>query len=451
MFQSIDPSNETPVDSRPFDTPQQVEDKLAATQQAFGHWRQTGLAERARCAHALAGALRDDRNHLASLMTREMGKPAGEAQGEVDKAAWCFEHFADHAEEYLRPVDLPSDARRSYYQHLPLGPVLGILPWNAPLWLAARFAAPTLMAGNSVLVKHDEHVPGCAKALEAHAAEVLPAGLMQFLFTDIDGSERVLRDGRVRAASFTGSPTGGRAVAGIAGSEGKPVVLELGGSDPAIVLADADIQEAAETIKTSRMINAGQSCIAAKRILVERSVYEDFLASMQDHIEALHMGDPGEPDTDIGPLARSELRIELHRQVSASIEQGARCLLGGDMPSGPGCFYPATLLADVPRNATAMNEETFGPVAAVTPVEDADDAVGLANANRYGLAASIWTRTARGEALAARLETGQVAVNGLVKTDPRLPSGGVKESGIGRELGPHGIREFVNVQQVWVG
>lgn len=451
MFQSIDPTTEAVFHRRELDDDKTVDARLEAARDNFRSWRRLSSEERATAVRALADALRQDKEALALLMSREMGKPITEARGEVDKAAWCFEHYAEHTADYLAPLDLDSDARRSYVQHLPLGTVFGILPWNAPLWLAARCAAPALMAGNSVLIKHDPHVPACAEALAAHAARTLPAGVLDFLFVDDDGAAGVLRDPRVQAASFTGSSGGGRAVAAIAGSEAKPIVLELGGSDPALILADADLDDAVSTVHTSRMINAGQSCIAAKRILVEAPVYDEVVARLQRQVEGLHMGEPGETSTDIGPLAREDLRNELHRQVTDSIEAGARCVVGGRRPAGSGWFYPPTLLADVPRDASAFREETFGPVAAVTRVDDVDDAIALANATPYGLAASIWTEQGRGESLARDIEAGQVAVNGLVKTDPRLPSGGVKRSGTGRELGPHGAREFVNVQQVWVG
>lgn len=450
-FESIDPATEKPFRRIDLDNSAVIEKKLAAATDAFRDWRARPIAERAKLVKEFAGSLRAGRENLANLMTREVGKIAREALGEVDKSAWCFEHYAENAESYLAPVTLPSDATRSYVQHLPLGAVLGILPWNAPFWLAARFAAPALMAGNVVLVKHDQHVPACAEALGAHAARVLPPGVLQMLFIDASGAEKVLRDPRVHAVSLTGSSRAGKAVGAIAGSEIKPMVLELGGSDPAIVLNDADLDAAVPAIALMRTIMAGQSCIAAKRIIVERGVYDDFNARLLAGLKALTIGDPAKPETDIGPIARLDLRENLHRQVRESVAAGAKCLLGGEIPDGPGYFYPVTLLIDVPVDCPAFGEETFGPVAAVTPADSADHAIELANQCRYGLGASIWCETSRGEALAARIESGQVAVNGLVKTDPRLPSGGIKESGLGRELGPHGIHEFVNVQQVWIG
>jgi succinate-semialdehyde dehydrogenase / glutarate-semialdehyde dehydrogenase len=431
---------------------QQVEAILSNAESAYSGWRRTSFKERARVLKDVAALMREDIETLALLMTEEMGKPIREARGEVEKAAWCAEYYAEHAEEYLKSDVLESDATRSYVQYLPLGVILGILPWNAPFWLAFRFGAPTLMAGNTCIMKHDPHVPACAEAIGKLFERVdAPAGIFQNLPIATDQVEAVIRDERIQAVSFTGSEKAGGIVAAIAASEIKHSVLELGGSDPAIVLADADLEKAADTIKLSRIINAGQSCIAAKRIIVEASVYHDMVELLEKRLAALKLGDPREEDTDVGPIARADLRDNLHRQVSETIEQGARCLLGGELPDGDGYFYPVTLLADVTPEMTAAREETFGPVAVVMKAASADDALAMANDTRYGLAAAVWTDAKRGEEMALKLETGQLAINGIVKTDPRLPSGGIKRSGIGRELGPHGIREFVNAQQVWIG
>lgn len=429
-----------------------VEQVLADAHRASTQWRNASFDDRAAVLRNVARLMHDDVAQLGQLMTEEMGKPVKEARGEVEKAAWCAEHYAEHAEAYLARDTLASDATSSYVQYLPLGVILGILPWNAPFWLAFRFAAPTLMAGNTCVMKHDPHVPGCAAAIAALFERVeAPPHIFQNLPLETPAVEAVIRDQRIRAISFTGSDRGGATVAAIAASEIKPSVLELGGSDPCIVLADADLDRAAEVITTSRIINAGQSCIAAKRIIVEAPVYEAFIERLEPRLGALTVGDPRDEQTDVGPIARSDLRDNLHRQVRESIEAGARCLLGGELPSGDGFFYPVTLLTEVTAGMTASCEETFGPVAAVMRAADEAQAVAMANDTPYGLAAGVWTDAARGEAIAARLDTGQVAINGIVKTDPRLPSGGVKRSGYGRELGPHGIHEFVNAQQVWVG
>lgn len=451
MLKSINPTDGTVFHEMALDSAEEVEAKLDTARAAFSEWRNRPFAERAELLRAFAQSVRENRERLGNFMTREMGKPKKEALPEVEKCAACFDHYAQHAAAYLEEEVIESDATRSWVQYLPLGTVLGILPWNAPMWLMSRVCAPALMAGNTVVVKHDPHVPACAEALAKLAGEILPEGVLQFLFIETDLVESVIRDARIGAVSFTGSERGGRKVAEIAGSEIKPAVMELGGSDPAIVLADADLDKAVGIITTMRIINAGQSCIAAKRILVEESIYGEFLERFKQRLASLRVGNPEEETTDVGPIARKDLRAELHRQVTETVEAGARCLLGGKIPDGPGFFYPVTLLADVPRDSVAFREEVFGPVAVVASVRDADDAIAVANNSDYGLAGSIWTSSERGVELASRMETGQVAINGLVKTDPRLPSGGIKHSGFGRELGPHGIREFVNVQQIWLG
>lgn len=452
MLRAINPATGDLVREIDADDAAATEAKLAAAAAASRGWSRASFAERAAVMRKVAGLMAEREAELAQLMTEEMGKPVREAIGEVKKSAGCAEHYAAHAERYLATEQLASDATRSYVQYLPLGPVLGILPWNAPFWLAFRVAAPALMAGNVVLIKHHQHVPGCALALAALFADAgAEPGVLQSLMIHREAAEAVIRDPRVRAVSFTGSTRGGQAVAMVAESEIKPAVLELGGSDPAIVLADADLEQAADVITLSRIINAGQSCIAAKRVLVEAPVYDRMVELLHARLGALKLGDPADQATDVGPIARSDLRDELHRQVRATIDQGARCLLGGELPRGPGFFYPVTLLAEVTPTMTAFCEETFGPVAAVTRVEGAEHAIELANRSDYGLGASVWTTAPRGEAMAAEIEAGQVSVNGIVKTDPRLPSGGIKRSGYGRELGPHGIREFVNAQQVWLG
>lgn len=452
MLTAINPATAKVVRDVNPDDAAALEGKLKAAADARAGWRANSFAERAEVLKAVAAHMRDHRAELAPLMTEEMGKPIREALAEVDKAAWCAEHYAEHAEAYLATKVIESDATRSYVQHLPLGTVLGILPWNAPFWLAFRFAAPALMAGNTCLMKHDSHVPGCARAIEDIFARVgAPTGIFQSLLLENPAVEGVIRDKRVHAVSFTGSTRGGAAVAAIAASEIKPAVLELGGSDPSIVLADADLEKAADVLTLSRIINAGQSCIAAKRLIIEDAVYNQMTALMKDRLGALRLGNPASEETDVGPIARDNLRQELHRQVRATIDAGARCLLGGDLPEGDGFFYPVTLLADVEPGMCAFAEETFGPVAVLIRARDEAHALEMANDTDYGLAASVWTDTARGEEMAARIEAGQVSVNGIVKTDPRLPSGGIKRSGYGRELGPHGIHEFVNAQQVWVG
>lgn len=449
---AMNPTTGTVARELPAATEEQITATLDRARTAYESWKDTTFAQRAEVLRAVATHMRDHVEELAPLMTEEMGKPIGEARGEVAKGALAAEHYADNAETYLATEHIISDASSSYVQYLPLGTVLGVLPWNAPFWLAFRFAAPALMAGNTAVMKHDPHVPGCAAAIEqAFQAVGAPEGVFQTLHAATEDVERVIRDPRIHAVSFTGSDRAGSTVASIAASEIKPAVLELGGSDPFIVLADADLEKAAEVSALSRIINAGQSCIAAKRVIVERSVHDRFVELLAGHLDALVVGDPREESTQVGPIAREELRENLHRQVTSSVEAGATLVLGGQMPQGQGYFYPVTLLTDVRAGMSACTEETFGPVAVVMAADDAEQALAIANDTPYGLGASVWTSTERGEEMARRIEAGQVSVNGIVKTDPRLPSGGIKRSGYGRELGPHGIREFVNAQQVWVG
>lgn len=452
MLRAIDPFTGELVREVEPDTPDDVNRKLDAARRAYLEWRGTPFAERAARLRAVASVLRDRVDDLAGHMTEEMGKTVREARGEIEKCAWCAEHYAEHGEGYLAREPLASDATRSYVQYLPLGTVLGILPWNSPFWLAFRVCAPALMAGNACLIKPDPHLPACGAALPPVFRDAgLPDGLLDVLRVETPRVEGILRDPRVAAVSFTGSTRGGQAVAAVAASEVKPAVLELGGSDPSIVLADADVQEAARVLAFSRLIATGQSCIAPKRLIVEAPVHDAFVEALRERLEALRSGDPRDPETDVGPMARSDLRDQLHDQVRRSVEAGARPVLGGALPEGPGFFYPPTLLTGVTPEMPVFREETFGPVAAVVRAGDADEALELANRTEYGLAASVWTATERGEAMASRIEAGQVVVNGVVKTDPRLPSGGIRRSGYGRELGPHGIREFVNAQQVWIG
>lgn len=453
MLRAINPSTGELLREVAPDRADVIEQKLEAARSAFRMWRRLSFDERAAHLRALADQLRAERDSLASLMVEEMGKPIREARGEIEKCALCADHYAEHASAYLAEIELPSDATRSWVQHLPLGTVLGILPWNSPFWLAFRVCAPALMAGNTVLIKPDPHVPACGAALAEVAQRAgLPPGVLDVLRIETADVEHVLRDPRIAAVSFTGSTEGGRAVAKVAGSELKTSVLELGGSDPAIVLADADLDAAASVLAFSRIIASGQSCIAPKRLIVAEEVYDAFLERLRAGLDAIVVGDPSDPKTEMGPLARSDLRAELHRQIRETVARGARCLLGGAMPSSPGFFYPVSLLADVRPEMTAFREETFGPVAVVARARNEEHALALANATPYGLAASIWTLDVeRACELSREIEAGQVVINGIVKTDPRLPSGGIKQSGWGRELGPHGIREFVNAQQVWLG
>lgn len=430
-----------------------VEAVLQAAHRAARSWGETSFQARAEVMDRVLAQLRAQKAALVGVMVEESGKPVLEARGEIDKAAWATEHFARHAARYLAPEIIPSDATESRVEHHPIGPVLGILPWNSPMWLAARVFAPALMAGNPVVLKPDPHLPGCAQALERVFVDAgVPEGVFAVLRIETPQIEPVLRDPRIVAVSLTGSTRAGRAVGAIAGERLLPMVLELGGSSPAFVLPDADLDAAAGALCLSRKIMAGQSCIAPKRLMVHADIHDRFVATLQASIEALTVGDPTREATDMGPMARVDLRAELHGQVQEALDNGATARLGGVVPAGPGAFYPPTLLTEVQPGMRVVREETFGPVWTVRRIEDLDEAIDEANRSPYGLAGSVWTGDrATGEHVARRLQVGQVAINGLVKTDPRLPSGGVKASGVGRELGPHGIRMFVNTKQIWVG
>jgi len=429
-----------------------IKQRISAANIAFEHWRLQSLEQRKTVLKAVAASLRANKVLLAKLMAEEMGKPIKEGGPEVEKAAWCAEHYADHAEQYLANEELASDASSSFVCYQPLGTLLGVLPWNAPLWLAFRYLAPALMAGNTCVMKHDPNVPGCAEAIEKVFKEAgAPDNIMVNLPVETPLVEKAIRDPQIAAVSFTGSAGAGAKVASMAASEIKHAVLELGGSDPLIVLADADLEAAADVACLSRIINAGQSCIAAKRIIVETSVYDDFVGRLYNRLEKLKLGDPLDEGTDVGPIARFDLRENLHRQVTETIDDGAKCLLGGKMLEGNGFSYPVTMLIDVTAEMCAFREETFGPIMCVTKADSAEHALSLANDTEFGLGAAVWTgNAALAKDMAMKLDAGQVAINGIVKTDPRLPSGGIKRSGYGRELGPHGIKEFVNAKQIWI-
>lgn len=452
-IESVEPATEA-VRAR-FDphTNADVSAAIAAADSAFRSWRETPMTERAIRMHLLARVLRDRKDRYARLITTEMGKPITEALAEIDKCAWNCDFYADHAGEYLADEPVETNARTSYVAFEPLGIILAVMPWNYPFWQVIRFLAPALMAGNAALLKHASNVPQCALAIEEALRDAgFPSGLFRALLVSGGDVEPVIADDRVRAVTLTGSTATGKRIAELAGRVVKKAVLELGGSDPFIVLRDADLRAAAETGAKARFQNAGQSCIAAKRFLVEEPVAADFEDLFADAIRALRVGDPLDPATQVGPLAREDLRDALERQVAASVQMGARVVVGGTRREGKGWFYEPTLLADVTEDMPVLKEETFGPVAALLRVHDADEAVRVANSSPYGLGAAVWTNDeAAGRVLARRIESGSVFINGMVASDPRLPFGGVKQSGYGRELSSFGIREFVNIQTIWVG
>jgi len=429
-----------------------IDRAVARASERFPEWSRLRAGKRAGFLEQLAKALREQSEPLARRATEEMGKRLTEARAEVEKCAVACEYYSSHGPGFLVDQMVASDAGRSLVAWQPLGPVLLVMPWNFPYWQALRQAIPATLAGNTVLLKHASNVPGCAAALEEVFNEAgFPEGVFRNLAIGSDAVAGVIADPRVRGVSLTGSEGAGRAVAAAAGKSLKKTVLELGGSDAFIVLADADLDHVAEQAVKARFQNNGETCIAAKRFIVEASVADAFVDRLRDGVERIKVGDPMAEDTDLGPLARPDLRDDLHDQVRRSVDAGAACLAGGEVLNRDGYFYAPTLLDRVRPGMAAFDEETFGPVAAVTRAADVDEAVALANASRYGLGGSVWTRDrARGEQVARRLECGCAFVNGIVKSDPRLPFGGVKDSGYGRELSALGIREFVNAKTVWV-
>jgi succinate-semialdehyde dehydrogenase/glutarate-semialdehyde dehydrogenase len=426
---------------------------LAAADRAFQEWRRAGFAERGRALVKAAETLDARKEELARLMAVEMGKPLAQGRSELDKCAWVCRYYAENAERFLRPEPVATDASKSFVTFQPLGAVLAVMPWNFPFWQVFRFAAPALMAGNVGLLKHSSNVCGCALAIEEilHGAGV-PKDAFRALLIASKRVSRLIAAPEVRAVTLTGSTPAGQAVAAKAGEVLKKTVLELGGSDPYVVLEDADLEAAAESCVTSRLINSGQSCVAAKRFIVVEPVRKRFEELFVARMRASRMGDPLEEGVDLGPQARRNLRDELHAQVRRSVERGARLVLGGTLPAGKGAYYPPTVLADVGKGMPAYDEELFGPVAALIAARDEADAVRIANDSPFGLGAAVFTRDlARGQRIAAEaLEAGSCFVNSFVKSDPRLPFGGIKESGYGRELASFGIQEFVNIKTVYV-
>jgi len=450
---AIDPATGKTIKEYAEPSPAEVRQVIEASHETFLGWRKTGFAERSALMKKAAAVLRERRDAYAELMAAEMGKPIREGRAEADKCAWVCDYYADSAEGFLAPEPIESDATKSYVAFQPLGVVLAVMPWNFPLWQVFRFAAPALMAGNAGVLKHASNVPGCALAIEeVFRAAGFPEHAFRTLLIGSRQVEAVIEHPLVRAATLTGSTPAGRAVARKAGTELKKTVLELGGSDPYVVLEDADLEATAETCVTSRLINTGQSCIAAKRFIVVDAVRDRFVELFVSEMKARKMGPPLEEDTAVGPMARADLRDELHEQVEQSVKKGARCLLGGAIPDGPGAYYPPTVLADVASGMPAYDEELFGPVAAIIAAKDEAEAIAIANDSVFGLGAAVFTQdVARGERIAAtELEAGCCFVNAFVKSDPRLPFGGIKESGYGRELSHYGIREFVNIKTVYV-
>jgi len=431
----------------------QIEEKLERATETFRSYRRRPFAERARRMTQVAEILEKDRDRFGRIMTTEMGKPLVAAVGEALKCAWACRYYAEHAERLLADEIVETNASRSYVHYQPLGPVLAVMPWNFPFWQVFRFAAPALMAGNVGLLKHASNVPQCALEIEDIFLRAgFPEGAFQTLLISSGQVRSVLDDPRIRAATLTGSEPAGSQVAAQAGRQIKKTILELGGSDPFVVMPSADLEAAARTAVQARTINNGESCIAAKRFIVSEQIAEEFEGRFVRGMEELRVGDPLEAETDVGPLATAEILEILDQQVRESVAAGARLLAGGRRLEQPGNYYAPTVLGGIPEQAPAYREELFGPVAALFRVRDLDHAIRLANATDFGLGASVWTRDPAERArFIDEIEAGMVFFNGMVVSDPRLPFGGVKHSGYGRELGVHGIREFVNIKTVWIG
>jgi succinate-semialdehyde dehydrogenase / glutarate-semialdehyde dehydrogenase len=437
-------------------SPDQIEAAIGRSQEAFLALRRTTFADRAGWMRAAADLLDAERDDIARTMTTEMGKTYAAAKAEVTKCATCCRFYAEHAETYL--ADEPADASavsasKAYARYQPLGPVLAVMPWNFPLWQVIRFAAPALMAGNTGLLKHASNVPQTALYLDDLFTRAgFPHAAFQTLLIGSDAVESVLSDPRVRAATLTGSEGAGRSIAAIAGRELKKTVLELGGSDPFVVMPSADIAKAAQVAATSRCLNNGQSCISAKRFIVHTDVYDEFAAAFVAAMGGQTLGDPMAEGTDIGPLATSQGRADVVELVTDAVDKGATVLVGGEVPDRPGWWYPATVVADITPEMRMFGEEVFGPVAGLYRAASIDEALEIANATDFGLGSNAWTTDAgEQEAFVTGLDAGQVFVNGMVTSYPQLPFGGVRRSGYGRELSAHGIREFCNLKTVWVG
>jgi len=451
-IESVNPATGETLEVYEEMTPPQTAAAVAEAHDAWKAWRTLPFADRARPMKKAAAIVRERKEEYARLMAREMGKPFKQGVAEAEKCALNCDYYAEHAQAHLAVEPVATEASKSYVAFEPLGVVLAVMPWNFPFWQVFRFAAPALMAGNTGVLKHASNVPGCALAIEKVFVDAgFPKGVFRTLLIGSKHVKSVIENPLVSAVTLTGSTPAGKAVAAQAGAVIKKAVLELGGSDPYIVLEDADLELAVTTCATSRLINSGQSCVNAKRFIVVEPLVASFTEKLVAAMKARKMGDPLADGTDIGPQARPDLRDDLHKQVRDSVAKGAKLLLGGDIPPGKGSFYPPTVLADVTKGMPAYDEELFGPVASIVKARDEAEAIRIANDSIFGLGAAVFTKDlARGERVARELDAGCTFVNALVASDPRLPFGGVKESGYGRELGTYGIKEFVNIKTVYV-
>lgn len=450
MF-SINPAENKVVKKFPTLRDRAVEECVKIAQQEFDLWKNTPVASRCRYLKSVADALLAEKKSYAGLITLEMGKPLKEAVAEIEKCAKLCAFYAENAPAWLEEETIPTEASNSYVSYEPLGVVLGIMPWNFPFWQVMRFAVPALAAGNVALLKHAPNVPQCALAIQDLFQKSLPGNYLQALLINERKTRRLLEHPAIKMVSLTGSDRAGSEIASLAGKHIKKSIMELGGSDPFIVLDDANLKSAAEIAVKSRMQNAGQSCIAAKRFIVVTEVKEQFTDMLAELISKLKLGNPMDETTDVGPMACEDLARNAVRQINQSVRRGAKILAGGNRPPWKGAFVNPTLLADVKPGMPAFDEEVFGPVASVIVAKDTDDAVLLANKTVYGLGASIWSEDLeKATKLSKRINAGSVFINGMVKSDPRLPFGGINRSGYGRELSYHGLREFTNVKTVWV-
>ena len=451
-IQTVNPTTGEVLETFEVYSHKQIDEALDEARQTFLQWRTTPFAERAKYLHSVANHLRDRKTELARIAVLEMGKSITEAEAEVEKCAWSCDFFAEHAERFLANEKVVANAAESYVAFRPLGVVLAVMPWNFPYWQVFRFAAPALMAGNTSVLKHASNVSRVALEIERIFQEVGLRGVLRTVLVPGSETRKLIEDPRIAAVTLTGSEAAGVEVAASSGHVLKKTVLELGGSDAFIVLDDADLDEAAQVAVTARFQNNGQSCIAAKRFILVESIAEAFEQKFAANTAKLKVGDPLEYDTRIGPLAREDLRETLDEQVQQSIQQGAKVLIGGKPREGKGYFYEPTILTGVSPQMPVFTDETFGPVAAVIRARDAEHAIELTNASKFGLGSNLWTRNIeQARRLAARIEAGGVFINGMTASDPRLPFGGIKHSGYGRELSAFGIHEFVNIQTVWIG
>ena len=451
-FEVINPATGEKVTEIPAWDSQQLETALAAVAEASPSWRNIPISVRCDLMRKAAEVLRSNKNHYASIVTQEMGKLINDARAEVEKCASVCDFYADNGPQFLADETIDSDAGKSYVGYFPLGTVLAVMPWNFPLWQVFRFAAPALIAGNTGVLKHASNVPQCALLIEDVFKQAgFPENIFRALMIRASQVKSVIEDERVHAVTLTGSEPAGRQVASTAGANLKKSVLELGGSDAFVVLEDADLDLTVQGAVMSRFLNTGQSCIAAKRFIVVDAIAEDFITRFKAAVEALTMGDPMDESTTLAPMAREDLRNELHVQVSETLAAGAISVTGCEAAEGVGAFYKASILDRVEPGMRAYHEELFGPVAIVIHARDEEDALRIANDSPYGLGGSVWTQdSARGEAFARKVESGCTFVNGMVKSDARLPFGGIKNSGYGRELSQHGIREFTNAKTIWI-